>query len=124
MHIHRYSDGIVPTCCWQGLVQFDFGMPLAAKNRYHHCSGLRASLNTASLNTMRMLIAILAASLMFVFVEPSLGVNDAAAANFCKNRYNFCVARCQRKARPCLNRCQYSYHSCTTPYVYLGDVLF
>ncbi|MGH9552319.1 MAG: hypothetical protein ACRD3W_23230 [Terriglobales bacterium] len=73
---------------------------------------------------MKMLIAVLAAGLTLAFVELGLGASDAeAAANYCKHRYNVCLAHCPRMARRCFGRCELQYRNCTYPYPYLGDLL-
>jgi hypothetical protein len=73
---------------------------------------------------MKMLIAVLAASLTLAFAALSLGPSKAeAATNYCKHRYGVCLARCQGRARHCDNRCQSQYRFCRYPYPYLGDLL-
>jgi hypothetical protein len=70
---------------------------------------------------MRMLIAFLAVALTLTFVE--LGSSEVQAANYCKHRYNLCLARCPGTSRRCLGRCQSQYRHCTYPYPYMGDLL-
>jgi len=73
---------------------------------------------------MKMLVAVLAAGLTLAFVELGLGASDAeAAANYCKHRYNLCLARCPGTVRRCFSRCQSQYRHCTYPSPYLGDLL-
>ena len=71
---------------------------------------------------MRMLIAVLALSLTLAVVELGLGASDAEAANYCKYRYNLCLAHCPGTVR-CPIRCQVQYRNCTYPAPYLGDLL-
>jgi len=73
---------------------------------------------------MRMLIALLAVALTLTFVELSLGASEVqAASNYCKHRYNLCLARCPGTTRRCLTRCQSQYRHCTYQWPYMGDLL-
>ena len=72
---------------------------------------------------MRMLIAMSAAALTLTFVELGLGASEVQAApNFCKHRYNLCLARCGANSQRC-KRCQTQYRYCRYPYPYMGDLL-
>jgi hypothetical protein len=78
----------------------------------------------SKVRNMKMLIAVLAAGLTLAFVELGLGEGDAeAAANYCKHRYNLCLARCPGTIRRCFWRCQSQYRYCTYPAPYMGDLL-
>ena len=72
---------------------------------------------------MNRLIALLAVLLALSLLEFGLGANQAQAQqNFCKQRYNACLARCQGRPR-CVNRCREQYRSCTYRWPYLGDLI-
>jgi hypothetical protein len=76
---------------------------------------------------MKILLAALTAVLTLALVELSLGGSDAKAAayyseNYCKNRYNLCLARCPDRVR-CFSRCLTQYRYCTPPAPALGDLL-
>ena len=72
---------------------------------------------------MRMLIAFLAVGLTLAFVELGFGASEVQAApNYCKHRYNLCLARCPT-GRRCLGRCQLQYRHCVYPWPYMGDLL-
>ena len=73
---------------------------------------------------MRMLIAFLAVALTLTFVELGFRATEVQAApNYCKHRYNLCLARCPLgTSRRCV-RCQSQYRHCTYPYPYMGDLL-
>jgi hypothetical protein len=47
----------------------------------------------------------------------------SAAPNYCKHRYNICLARCPAANRRCPTRCQSQYRHCNYPMPYLGDLL-
>ncbi len=73
---------------------------------------------------MRMLIALLAVALTLTFLELGLGASEVQAApNYCKHRFNLCLARCPGRARRCLSRCQSQYRHCTYRLPYMGDLL-
>jgi hypothetical protein len=80
----------------------------------------------SEVRNMKILIAALTAVLMLAFAELSLGARDAEAAyyseNYCKNRYNLCLARCPDRVR-CFSRCLTQYRYCTPPAPALGDLL-
>ncbi len=75
---------------------------------------------------MKILIAALTAALTLAFVELSFGGSEATAAyyseNYCKNRYNLCLARCPDRVR-CFSRCLTQYRYCTPPAPSLGELL-
>jgi hypothetical protein len=70
----------------------------------------------------------LTAVLVLALAELSFGRSDAKAAayyyseNYCKNRYNLCLARCPDRVR-CFSRCLTQYRYCTPPAPSLGDLL-
>ncbi len=73
---------------------------------------------------MRMLIGLSAVVLTLTLVALSLGASDVqAAANYCKHRYNLCLARCSGPAHRCLGRCQSQYRHCAYRLPYMGDLL-
>jgi hypothetical protein len=72
---------------------------------------------------MKMVIALLALALTLTLLELGAGTGQAQAAqNFCKQRYNACLARCQGRPR-CVKRCREQYRSCTYRWPYLGDLI-
>jgi hypothetical protein len=73
---------------------------------------------------MKTLIAVLAAVLALAFLDIGLGAHQAQAAqNYCKYRYNLCLARCPGTVRRCFNLCQSRYRHCTYKMPYLGDLI-
>jgi hypothetical protein len=48
---------------------------------------------------------------------------SAAASNYCKHRYNICLARCPRRLERCYRRCQSQYRACPIDRPYLGDLI-
>ncbi len=76
---------------------------------------------------MKTPIAVLAGCLMPVLFALSLGAPGAEAAsryaeNYCKSRYNLCLARCPDRVR-CFSRCLTQYKYCVPPAPALGDLL-
>jgi hypothetical protein len=76
---------------------------------------------------MKTLIAVLLAGLALGLLAsgPGASVAEAAsryAANYCKARYNLCLARCPDRVR-CFSRCLTQYKYCVPPAPSLGDLL-
>ena len=83
----------------------------------------RRRILSSEVRNMKTLIAVLAAGLTLAFVELGLGASDAeAAVNYCKHRYNLCLARCPARLR-CYSRCETQYRYCVPPAPSLGDLL-
>jgi hypothetical protein len=80
----------------------------------------------SKVRTMKILIAALITVLALALVELSFAGSDAQAAyyseNYCKNRYNLCLARCPDRVR-CYSRCLTQYRYCVPPAPSLGDLL-
>ncbi|HZP09215.1 hypothetical protein [Methyloceanibacter sp.] len=76
---------------------------------------------------MKTLIAVLTGCLMLVLLAFAPGATGAEAAsryaaNYCKTRYNLCLARCPDRVR-CFSRCLTQYKYCVPPAPSLGDLL-
>jgi hypothetical protein len=78
------------------------------------------------MRNMKILIAVLAVSLILAFVGLGVSASGAEAANhlpnYCKNRYQLCLARCAERVR-CYSRCETQYQYCVPPAPALGDLL-
>jgi hypothetical protein len=75
---------------------------------------------------MRKSILLAAAVVMLTALASAFAAHPAqaaAASNYCKHRYNICLARCAAANRRCLNRCRSQYRYCTYRSPYLGDLL-
>ncbi|HXG79601.1 MAG TPA: hypothetical protein VNJ31_09725 [Methyloceanibacter sp.] len=73
---------------------------------------------------MKLIIAFVVPALMICFGALAFGARSAEAAeNFCKRRYNICLARCPGPAQTCLSRCQARYKGCISRRPYLGDLI-
>jgi hypothetical protein len=77
----------------------------------------------SKVRNMKIMIATLAAGLVLAFAGLGLGAREAeAAANYCKYRYNLCLARCEGRIR-CSSRCYLQYQDCVPPAPSMDDLL-